>query len=379
MKMRRIMAVLLACCMLLPLTVFAAEAETEVDLNQLAVSYMEEIPETAFGGMYYNEAGQLVVNIKEDSAVSIAVPLSDDVVVKTVQYSLAELEAMKDCFEPYMQEYHIVTLDADEVNNTVAIEVTQDDESIYALIESLEDIDPSIVTVTVLSSDFVIENTVVHCDEIEIGEVPDEFAGMYEENSERAVGSSVTIYPGMKIYVKKSTGYNELTAGPRYNSTTFCTAGHGVGDIGRPTVYSATYTEIGTVSSYTFGSSGDHCFVGVGGSGVLPSSNTLYAQTGRYTISPSGLVGNSVEMWGGNSGITSGKITATNLTANVSGTTVKGLSSASYTCQGGDSGAAVFSAGVATDSAGLCYGIQSAGSNKGSNGVYQTSYFSPLA
>lgn len=234
MKMRSILAVLLVCCMLLPLMVFVAEAETEVDLNKLAVRYMEEIPEDAFGGMYYNEEGQLVVNIKENSAVSVAVPRSGDVVIEAVRYSLAELEAMKDCFEPYMQEYHIVTLDADEVNNTVVIEVTQDDESIYTLVESLEDVDSSIVTVTVLPSDFVIENTVVHCDKIEIGEIPVEFAWMYEK-SERAVKSSTIIYPGMKIYVEKSTGYNQLTAGPRYNSAVFCTAGHGIGDIGSPT------------------------------------------------------------------------------------------------------------------------------------------------
>ena len=198
MKMRSIIAVLLACCMLLPMTVFAAEAGTDVDLNQLAASYMEEIPEAAFGGMYYNESGQLVVNVKENSAVDIAVPFSGDVVVETVQYSLAELEAMKDCFEPYMQEYHIATLDADEVNNTVVIEVTQEDGGIYTLIESLDGVDAAIVEVEVLPEGQVIESTVKYCDEIELGEIPEEFADLYE-NAGRA--AAVTIYPGMKIYM----------------------------------------------------------------------------------------------------------------------------------------------------------------------------------
>lgn len=379
MKMRSILAGLLAVCMLLPMTAFAAENETEVDLNQLATNYMRDIPESAFGGVYYNEEGQLVVNIKEGSNVNIAVPMSGDVIIDSVQYSLAELEAMKESLEQYMQEYNIVTLDADEVNNSVTIEINQDDGRIYTLIDSLDNIDPSIVEITVLPADYTIENTDKLCEEIEVGEVPEEFAGMYEDGgSERAAGTTVTIYPGMKIYFETSTGYNQLSAGPRYNSSTFCSAGHGIGDIAKPTVYSATSTKLGTVSSSYFGSSGDHSFIRAGGSGVLPSANTLYGKTGKYTISPSGIVGNSVEMWGGVSGITSGKITATNITATVSGTTVKGLSKASYTCQSGDSGAAVFSSGVSTDSAGLCYGIQSAGSDSG-NGVYRTSYFSPLS
>ncbi len=382
MKMRSIIAVLLACCMLLPMTVFAAEAGTDVDLNQLAASYMEEIPEAAFGGMYYNESGQLVVNVKENSAVDIAVPFSGDVVVETVQYSLAELEAMKDCFEPYMQEYHIATLDADEVNNTVVIEVTQEDGGIYTLIESLDGVDAAIVEVEVLPEGQVIESTVKYCDEIELGEIPEEFADLYE-NAGRA--AAVTIYPGMKIYFEQASGYGQLTSGPRYSSTTFCSAGHGI-YMGKTTAYCATvtggvtsYSSIGTANSYTFGSSGDRSFIRVSGTTSLPSSNSFLGKTGKYTISPNGITGTSVEMWGSNSGITSGKITATNKTVTVDGTSVGGLSEASYTCQGGDSGGGIFSSGVSTDSSGYCYGVQSAGTSKNSAGVYQISYFSPIS
>lgn len=384
MKIRSIVAILLVWCTLLPLTAFAAEAETDSDLNQLATEYLNNIPEAAFGGMYYNEAGQLVVNVKEDSGISLAVPRSGDVVVNSVKYSLAELEEMKETLEPYMQEYHIVTLDADEVNNTVSIKVNVDDGRIYTLINNLDGLDPAIVEVTILPEDCVIENTVKHCDEIEIGEIPEEFAGMYDsEGAERSVTS--TIYPGAKIFFEAASGYSQLTAGPRYNSSKFYSAGHGV-YMGKTTVYSATtstvvttYKTIGTVTSYTFGTNGDHSLINVSGTASLPSSNSLYGQSGRYTISPGGIVGTSVEMWGSESGITSGKITATNITASVDGTIVKGLSEASYTCKKGDSGAAIFSAGVSTDSAGVCYGIQSAGYDVDSNKVYHISYFSPLA
>lgn len=390
MKLKKLIALVISVMMLDTTTAFAAEIEieTDVDLNQLATNYMSDIPEDAFGGMYYNEEGQLVVNVKEGSNIDIAVPLSGEVVVESVQYSLAELEAMKESLEPYMQEYSIASLDADEVNNTIAIEVTQEDGRIYTLIESLDNIDASIVEVIVLPEDYIIENTIKYCEEIEVGEIPEEFAGMYEEyGSERAVGN--TIYPGLKIFFEQASGYGQLTAGPRYSSSTFCSAGHGI-YMGKTDVYRATFyagitgfESIGTVTSYNFGESGDHSFIRVGVKATLPSANTLYGQTGKYTISPSGITGTSVEMWGGVSGITSGKITATNVSVSVTGngssTTVKGLSKASYTCQSGDSGAAVFSSGVATDSAGICYGIQSSGTSKDSNGVYQTSYFSPLS
>ena len=379
MKMRNIIAVFLIGCMLFPVIAFAAESDNEVDLNQIAASYMNDIPDTAFGGMYYNESGQLVVNIKEDSDLNLVVPMSGDVVVNSVKYSLSELEEMKELLVPYMQEYHIVTLDADEVNNTIAIELNVDDERIYKLIEDLDGLDTSIVEVTILPENRIIESTVKHCEEIELGNIPEEFEDMYDSgNSERS--ATTTIYPGAKIYLEALGGYSQLTAGPRYNSSKFYSAGHAV-YMGKTTVYSlgsVVPKVIGTMTSYTFGSNGDRSLITVSGTTSLPSSNALYGTTGRYTISPDGIVGTSVEMWGSESGITSGKITGTNIAVNVSGTTVNGLSRASYTCQKGDSGAAIFSAGVSTDSAGRCYGVQSAGDDL-SNGVYRVSYFCPLA
>lgn len=358
---------------------YATELEHDVDLNQIAVSYMNAIPDTAFGGMYYNDSGQLVVNIKENHDINLAVPMSGDVVVNSVKYSLAELEAMKDILVPYMQEYHIATLDADEVNNSIAIELYVDDERIYKLIDSMDDIDASVVEVTILPENRGIESTVKHCEEIDLGDIPEEFADLYDSDGTERSSASI-IYPGAKIYLEALNGYNQLTAGPRYNSSKFYSAGHAV-YMGKTTVYSlgsAIPKVIGTMTSYTFGTNGDHSLITVSGTTSLPTSNSLYGKTGRYTISPDGIIGTPVEMWGSESGITSGKITGTNISASVSGTTVNGLSRASYSCKKGDSGAAIFSAGVSTDSAGRCFGVQSAGDDF-SNGAYRVSYFSPLA
>lgn len=144
------------------ITMAVLAAETKTDVRQLAQNYVRDIPEDAFGGIYYNEEGQLIVHIKEGCQVDIAVPLSGEVIVDSVQYSLAELEAMKEALEPYMLEYHIVTLDADEVHNTVAVEVNQYDGRIDDLIDSLDNIDSSIVEITVLPEDYIIEYTVKH-------------------------------------------------------------------------------------------------------------------------------------------------------------------------------------------------------------------------
>lgn len=71
------------------------------------------------------------------------------------QPTLAELEAVKDALTPYMVEYHIATLDANEVTGMLDIQMYQENDAIYDLVESM--IDLQYVNITVLPEGYTIE------------------------------------------------------------------------------------------------------------------------------------------------------------------------------------------------------------------------------
>ncbi len=142
--------------------VVATVAEEQVrvltadEFDQRSERLSQGIPEKIFGGLYLDEAGNLVVNIKEGFVIPLVdgkpIEHGEQIRVETVKYALVELEAMKDALVPYMLEYDIATLDANEVSNTVDIEMWKDRADIYSLIESLEIIDMDIVRISVLEN-----------------------------------------------------------------------------------------------------------------------------------------------------------------------------------------------------------------------------------
>lgn len=398
MKLTKMIALFLAIVLIPAFGTHAFAVEfAEARNNGLAVDedivevIQENIPEDVFGGLYYNESGELVLKIKEETGGKTAATLGisqAEVKVEKVKYSLSELEAMKAVIEPYMISYGIVTLDANEVNNSIDIELNSVHSDIQGLLSSLKGIDLDIVNVSVLDEGDHIEYTL---SDQPATTVPNEYIEFFGgQVSTAAIGAKTTIYPGMILAVDNTCfGLGNVkygTAGPRYNSNMFFSAGHLVdGTVNNPKVFVGDISnnrQIGTVTDYLFGSSGgldgDRANIHVSNDGQLPSSNTLGVNGGIYTLTLNSVVGAPVEMWGAYSGIKTGTVSNTNQTVNVSGVLVRGMVKASYTCKHGDSGAAVFSANAAYDPNAKCYGIQSAGYFTSGSDVASYSWYSPV-
>ncbi len=176
------------------------------------------------------------------------------------------------------------------------------------------------------------------------------------------------------------------TAGPRISNNRFYSCGHIALTSATTHLYGyasgsgGNLTEMGTLSTYKFGSDGDYgVFTTIPLYVNLPSANSFMTGNGVYSITHSALVGTEIEMWGGFSGISTGNITATNVTVNTDeGVTVKKLCKASYTCKQGDSGAGVFTKNASSNTSALCCGVQSIDLFKSGSSVSLYSYFSLL-
>ena len=107
---KSVFAMIIAIMFILSQTVFAAAvANNDGELNcEDAVSELiASVPSEVFGGVYYDENGNLVLRIK-DTGVTAASVLTEaenlQIAVEYTKYSLSELETMKDSIEPYMVE-----------------------------------------------------------------------------------------------------------------------------------------------------------------------------------------------------------------------------------------------------------------------------------
>ncbi len=391
MKFKQTFAVVLALILLMTQTAFAASpiaTDTVHNDSDSITELIKSIPQEVFGGIYYNEDGNLVLRLK-DTGVMPASVLNESIYSQTIveytHYSLTELEAMKDSIEPYMLEYGIISLDANEANGTVDIQLSRDNDDIIDLLAEHCDIDPDVLRVTV--SDSSLDFTVAS---VPADSVPEEYVEIFGLNATPALSTTaVLIFPGLNIAVNNSgfvnIGYSYGTAGPRYNSNRFLSAGHLVtGAVSSPRVLAAlSSNEIGQVTSYVFGSSGgiegDRSTIRVTSNQFeLPTSNSLGVNGGRYTYAYTSIMNANVEMWGAYSGITTGRVLATNQTLVVNGTTIRNLTKTNYQCRQGDSGAAVFSLNAAYDANAKCYGIQSIGEFYNGSEVATYSYYSPI-
>lgn len=140
---RKTLSLLLAsmlCLLILCPSFLPADADVRMEPAETAETILDlstEDPET-FGGLYYDEEMQLVycyVGGLEDVPAQLQ-GRSSGVRLQQVERSMAELEAMKDALVPYMNDYVIFSLDADEMTNKVRIEVYERSPALEQLLEN---------------------------------------------------------------------------------------------------------------------------------------------------------------------------------------------------------------------------------------------------
>ena len=204
MKKRLFLAIFVIVCLVFGSSsgYAANEVPTVMTLEQAIHAVNTSIPEDNFGGMYVDENGDLIVhlvdNSKDTSNPSVQMPfiVGNDFTTKYdyVKYTLTELETMKNSLEPYMYKYGIATLDADEVNGTITIELF--DATTMIDVEKLIDrlyceklIDKEIISITALPNDMEIVFTMKKISRDEA------------ESLEKAVAATTTVYPGTFISI----------------------------------------------------------------------------------------------------------------------------------------------------------------------------------
>ncbi len=100
------------------------------------------IPQEVFGGSYYDSDGTLVINVV-GSEGTLALEKTETYAVPVryayVEKSLKELEAAHQALVPYMLEYDIRSLDANDVTNQLDIAVCETSEALEMLIQTFID------------------------------------------------------------------------------------------------------------------------------------------------------------------------------------------------------------------------------------------------
>ena len=104
---------------------FAAMNDMTAEQNMIRY-FQDQVDNSSYGGIYYDENGVLVVNIvranyDEFSAVPTTFSDGTSVEYRVVEYSLQELETVKDTLAGYMNQYRIAMLDANEMTNQVDV------------------------------------------------------------------------------------------------------------------------------------------------------------------------------------------------------------------------------------------------------------------
>ncbi len=339
-----------------------------------------DIPLEIFGGMHIDENGLVVINILENEQ-SKAYQFKSEIngcAVKYVfvDYSLEYLTSVIDILVEYMPEYHIATLDANDVTN--AIDVEMYDFEYKTEVEELlaRYITKDHINISLLPEEISFQMTIAYLDD---ADNMSDLGVLYNQFVTSNADSSLPIYPGMRIYKE---GGVAATAGPKISSSKFRTAGHTAYQVFNPDFFILSggfYYEIGSQSSIVFGANGDRLDVSVSQNSryQLPSSNRFITGNGTYTLSSNYSVGMTVEMYGSFSGISAGVIQAVDQTvySDEFDRTIGNLVKASYTCMLGDSGGGVFSPDPMNTNS-YCYGTQSMGVFLANSDISLYSYFS---
>ena len=110
-----------------------------------------KIPPQLFGGLYFNEEHEMIVQVVEGYEDDICALLQKEIeagaVLKSVPYSLSQLEQMKQALTPYMSEYHIVSMVVNDRANSLDVAISQESPRLNTLLESLEAVDTAAIRV----------------------------------------------------------------------------------------------------------------------------------------------------------------------------------------------------------------------------------------
>lgn len=120
-----------------------AESELNIQLSRSAAQLSAEIPRNHFGGSYIKDK-TIYINVVEEyhhqyEKTKIA-QNGVEVVYQPVELSLGYLERKMEKLIPYMAQYKICTIDADDVTNTLDLEVIEDTEELRRLVASFIDL-----------------------------------------------------------------------------------------------------------------------------------------------------------------------------------------------------------------------------------------------
>lgn len=102
----------------------------------------ENLPDKAFGGMYRGENGSLIVNVVGDVPIKLSAAAENlSVEYRQVKYALSDLETLAEELIPYMSQFGIFLLDANDATNQLDIGLSDYSDAniaqITALIRSL--------------------------------------------------------------------------------------------------------------------------------------------------------------------------------------------------------------------------------------------------
>ena len=113
------------------------------------------------GGIYIADDGTIVVNLVESEFKKLSSSAEErdgiKIIYKPVRYALYELENIKKQLEPFMAEYKIATIDADEVTNKIVIQLYEENTEINSLVG--EYIDLEYVNISILPEGYSFEFT----------------------------------------------------------------------------------------------------------------------------------------------------------------------------------------------------------------------------
>ncbi len=139
-------------------------AETTVDNTPVAVHNEIENIKSSFspavlGGIYIENDNTIVVSLVENEFNGLSSSTEErngiKIIYKPVKYALLELESIKKQLEPFMAEYKIAALDANEVTNKIDIQLYKENADINSLISKY--IDSEYVNISILPEGCKIE------------------------------------------------------------------------------------------------------------------------------------------------------------------------------------------------------------------------------
>ncbi len=142
----------------------SASAKNEsVTTIEISKALKNEIPKDVFGGLYWDEQGNVTVNITDPNKIK-ELANSDvfseyDVKYNLVSNSLSFLESVMNLLVPHMKEFNIATIDANDITNKLDIELYSSEKRTLLEKFLLKVITLDCVNISLLSDNITFEFT----------------------------------------------------------------------------------------------------------------------------------------------------------------------------------------------------------------------------